>query len=213
MSIATAREVYPPASDKDRPPMRYTPRVKAGRRLGGTLFPTQHPLRAAPPRPRGGPAAPNSYRARVEARRTLKALYGALPTGPLQRALRRSGGDPLALLRRLECRLDVLLYRSNWALTLREARHTVVRGGVQVNGSTQSLPGQALRPGDLFQIDPRWAPRVAERLRTNLRDRRFLQHRPPHLEVRDATLQAFLLFPPQEMRQPLPLPLHALKVR
>eukprot|EP00894_Picocystis_sp_ML_P003374 jgi/Pico_ML_1/53891/g4359.t1 len=166
-----------------------------------------------PPRPRGGPAAPNSYRARVEARRTLKALYGALPTGPLQRALRRSGGDPLALLRRLECRLDVLLYRSNWALTLREARHTVVRGGVQVNGSTQSLPGQALRPGDLFQIDPRWAPRVAERLRTNLRDRRFLQHRPPHLEVRDATLQAFLLFPPQEMRQPLPLPLHALKVR
>ncbi len=193
--------------------MRYMPRVKAGRRLGGTLFPTQHPLRAAPPRPRGGPAAPNSYRARVEARRTLKALYGALASGPLQRALRQLGGDPAALLRRLERRLDVLVYRANWALTLREARHTVVRGGIRVNGTTQCRPGQALRPGDLLAVDPRWAPRVAARLHANLRDRRFLQHRPPHLEVRETTLQALLLFSPQEMRQPLPLPLHALKAR
>lgn len=195
--------------------MPYPPRVKLSRRLGGPVFPTQHPAIQGTSRPQRGSPAPNSYRAQLEARRVLKALYGFLPAGPLVQAARAHRGNTLALLRGLERRLDVLVYRANWAQTLREARHTIARGGLLVNGAVCLKPGLQLRPGDVFQIHPNWMPFLVSRLQTNLKEssERFLQHRPPHLEINYTTLQAILVFSPQEVRYPVALSWQALRWR
>jgi small subunit ribosomal protein S4 len=58
----------------------------------------------------------------------------------------------LALLRRLENRLDNVIYSLGFAGSRREARHLVTHGHYMINGKKVNLPGYQVRKGDVIEV-------------------------------------------------------------
>lgn len=57
-----------------------------------------------------------------------------------------------ALINRLECRLDNLVYRLNFANSIRQARQMVVHGHILVNGKKIDIPSYAVSVGDVLSL-------------------------------------------------------------
>lgn len=57
-----------------------------------------------------------------------------------------------ALINRLECRLDNLVYRLNFAASIRQARQMVVHGHILVNGKKVDIPSYAVAVGDVLSL-------------------------------------------------------------
>jgi small subunit ribosomal protein S4 len=57
-----------------------------------------------------------------------------------------------ALIKRLEMRLDNLVYRGGFGLTLRQSRQMVNHGLVQVNGKRVDIPSYRVKPGDTLTL-------------------------------------------------------------
>jgi len=67
-------------------------------------------------------------------------------------ATRVKGETGLALLRRLECRLDNVVYLLGFAASRREAQHLVKHNHVLLNGKRVNLPGVAVGKGDVVEV-------------------------------------------------------------
>ena len=59
------------------------------------------------------------------------------------------------LIRDLECRLDNLVYRMNFANSIRQARQMVVHGHMLVNGQKVDIPSYAIKSGDVITLKER----------------------------------------------------------
>ena len=85
----------------------------------------------------------------------LKAFYG-IGTKQLRRyyekAAKARKQTNVALVQKLETRLDNMAYRMGFAGTLRAARQMVVHGHLKVNEKKVNKPGYQLQPGDLVQL-------------------------------------------------------------
>jgi small subunit ribosomal protein S4 len=73
------------------------------------------------------------------------------------------------LIRDLECRLDNLVYRMNFASSIRQARQMVVHGHILVNGRKVDIPSYAVAVGD--QLSLRSKSRQVSTFRENLETR------------------------------------------
>lgn len=60
-----------------------------------------------------------------------------------------------ALVKLLETRLDNLVYRLQFANSIRQARQFVTHGHVLVNGKKVNIPSYAIQPGDVISIKER----------------------------------------------------------
>lgn len=60
-----------------------------------------------------------------------------------------------ALVKLLETRLDNLVYRLQFANSIRQARQFVTHGHVLVNGKKINIPSYAVQPGDVISIKER----------------------------------------------------------
>lgn len=67
----------------------------------------------------------------------------------------------LRLLLLLESRLDIVLVRSNYAVTIQQARTWIRQGLIRVNGSVVNSINYYLKYGDLFQLDCSIGPQIA----------------------------------------------------
>ncbi len=56
------------------------------------------------------------------------------------------------LVKKLECRLDNIVYRMNFANSIRQARQLVVHGHILVNGKKVDRPSFAVSPGDKVSL-------------------------------------------------------------
>lgn len=56
------------------------------------------------------------------------------------------------LIQDLECRLDNMVYRMNFASSIRQARQMVVHGHMLVNGKKVDRPSFAVKPGDVITL-------------------------------------------------------------
>jgi len=85
----------------------------------------------------------------------LKAFYG-IGTKQLRRyyekAAKARKQTNVALVQKLETRLDNMVFRMGFAGTLRAARQMVVHGHLKVNEKKVNKPGYQLQPGDLVQL-------------------------------------------------------------
>ena len=63
----------------------------------------------------------------------------------------------VALLRFLEVRLDNIVRRVGFAVSLKAARQLVNHGHIKVNGRCVSIPSFLVKPGDEINIDPKTA--------------------------------------------------------
>lgn len=97
------------------------------------------------------------YHTRLVEKQKLRAIYHV---GERQirryyeRATRKTGVTGVELLRQLETRLDNVVLRLGFALTIRQARQLVSHGHVQVDGRKVNVPSAQVKPGQTVEISP-----------------------------------------------------------
>ena len=88
----------------------------------------------------------------------LKRLYGLLERqfrGYFEKADRQKGATGLNLLKRLELRLDNVVYRLGFGGSRKEARQLVLHGHFLVNTKPVTIPNTILKVGDEISVSPK----------------------------------------------------------
>ena len=99
----------------------------------------------------------SEYRLQLREKQKAKRYYGVRERQfrrCFEQARRAPGPVGENLLRRLERRLDNVVYRLGFASTRAQARQFVVHRHVEVNGRTVDRPSYEVRPGDVIAIEP-----------------------------------------------------------
>lgn len=127
------------------------PRFKQCRRLG--LNVCGHP-KAMERATRGTSRADkklSSYGTQLLEKQRLRAYYGVLErqfARYVDKAMKSSEITGSALVKKLECRLDNMVYRMGFAASIRQARQMVSHGHMLVNGKKVDRPSFDVQPGD-----------------------------------------------------------------
>lgn len=141
--------------------VRYTgPKNRIARRFGANIFGrARNPLlhKANPPGQHGAKRKKKSdFGMQQDEKQKLKAIYGMIPQKQIvryyQEALRQKGVTAQLFLRRLECRLDNIVYRLKLAPTIFAAQQLVSHGHVQVNGKKVDRRSFEVKPGMTISV-------------------------------------------------------------
>ena len=96
----------------------------------------------------------SNYGKQLLEKQRLKAYYGTMEK-QMMRFVRETSKEAvpvLALITRLELRLDNIVYRSGFGKTLRQARQMVNHGLVSVNGKRVDIASFAVGVGDVIAL-------------------------------------------------------------
>jgi small subunit ribosomal protein S4 len=97
----------------------------------------------------------SEYQVRLLEKQKLRAIYGvgeAQMRRYYDRASRSRGVTGEELIRQLETRLDTVVLRLGFALTVRQARQLVSHGHVRVDGVRVDIPSAHVRPGQTIEV-------------------------------------------------------------
>lgn len=111
------------------------------------------------------PSKMNSYKKRyrntLNDSRKFRLFYGDLSKHYVKKQIKRTiktkkkfSGFYLTFLEHFEHRLDTILYRAKFSISLRNARQLIVHGKTLVNNKPVRIPSYKIMPGDLISIDP-----------------------------------------------------------
>jgi small subunit ribosomal protein S4 len=131
----------------------------------------------------------SEYLLQLREKQKARRIYGVLERqfrNLYQEATRQSGITGETLLRMLECRLDNVVFRTNFAASRNQARQFVRHGHVLVNGKRLTIPSYQVRRGDVIQIAPKVRSNIVIRHNTDTIDHAI----PMWLEVETADLKA-----------------------
>ncbi len=99
---------------------------------------------------------PSDFGIQLAAKQKLRGYYGNITERQFRRiykeASRRRGDTGENLIGLLECRLDAVVYRLKFVLTVFAARQFVNHGHVMVNGRRVNIPSYRLREGDVVEL-------------------------------------------------------------
>ncbi|MBI4403875.1 MAG: 30S ribosomal protein S4 [Deltaproteobacteria bacterium] len=93
----------------------------------------------------------SDYGLQLREKQKVKRIYGTLErqfSNYFDRANRQKGATGMSLLRRLEIRLDNVVYRLGFADSRNEARQLLLHGHYEVNGKPVNIANVILRTGD-----------------------------------------------------------------
>lgn len=147
--------------------MRYTgPKAKLCRRLGANLFGAEKYTkilrrRQSKPGMHGSKFAKKSeYGRQLEEKQKARFVFGLSErqmSNYFKKAASQSGDTGRNLLRLFECRLDNVIYISQFAITRMQARQMVSHGHFKLNGRRIDIPSVLVRPGDKIELMPKHA--------------------------------------------------------
>src|SRR5207249_5946 len=95
------------------------------------------------------------YLLQLREKQKARCIYGVLERqfrNVYAEASRQAGIAGENLLRMLECRLDNVVFRGNFAASRSQARQFVRHGHVLVNGKRVTIPSYSCRKGDVVEI-------------------------------------------------------------
>ncbi|HYF12880.1 MAG TPA: 30S ribosomal protein S4 [Candidatus Paceibacterota bacterium] len=137
------------------------PKYKICKRLGSSVFEKCQTQKyqlaeARAPRTTRGKRGGSDYGAQLLEKQKARFTYG-LSENQFARyaseAIEKRGKDSVvALVSRLESRLDNVVYRSGFVKTRRAARQIVSHGHVQVNGRRMNVPSYTVKVGETVSI-------------------------------------------------------------
>jgi small subunit ribosomal protein S4 len=140
---------------------------------------------------------------RLVEKQKLRAIYGV---GERQfrkyfeRATRRRAVTGEELIRQLETRMDAVVLRLGFALSMRQARQLVSHGHVSVDGRRNNVPSAQVKPGQTIEISQ------AARNFVPVREAVELSPDPPPYLYRNTTdFQGTLSRMPERDEVPLPV--------
>jgi len=139
------------------------PKNRIARRFGANIFGrARNPLlrKPNPPGVHGGRRRKKSdFGLQLEEKQKLKACYGMILEkqllGNFRKAAALEGNTALHFMQRLECRLDVVVYRLQFARTIFAAQQLVAHGHVLVNGKKVDIRSFQVKPGMEIAIKPK----------------------------------------------------------
>lgn len=141
--------------------VRYTgPKNRIARRFGANVFGRKrNPLlhKQNPPGMHGARKRKKSdYGEQLQEKQKLRAVYGMMTEKQLLRAYcqasKMTGVTPENLLRILECRLDVVVYKLKFAPSIFAAHQLVAHGHIEVNGRKVDIRSFQVEPGMVVSV-------------------------------------------------------------
>lgn len=190
------------------------PKNRVARRFGMNVFGrTRSPLahKAHPPGMHGAKRKKKSdYGLQLEEKQKLKTAFGMISECQLvhyyKEAVRQHKNTPEILLQKLECRLDVMLFRLKFAANIFHAQQLVSHGHVLVNGRKVDRRS--------FQVAPGMKISIREKSRQNKAIREALTNPnravPSYLAVDESALSGQLMNMPslEEISLPIEVNVH-----
>jgi small subunit ribosomal protein S4 len=139
---------------------RVAAKHKIDRRLGVNLWGrAKSPLNErnyAPGQHGSNKKKPTDYGVQLLAKQKMKGYYGNLTERQFRRvfekASRMRGDTSRNIIGLLESRLDAVVYRMKFAITVFAARQLVSHGHVTVNGKQVNIASYPVKPGDVIEI-------------------------------------------------------------
>lgn len=139
------------------------------------------------------------YGKQLRARRHVAVLYGNLRHGLLKRFMKTAAhfrGERVAtLLKLLESRLEMVLFRTNAYVSLEAVRHALRSRTITLNGRVMRYPGYMCQPGDIIGFHTHDLERLLEQ-------KRLHPFPPAHLEIHYGLGKIVFLFAPQSATYP-----------
>ena len=140
---------------------RYTgPRNRIARRLGVNIFSSPKDPLVKRPNPPGmhinKRKKKSDYGVQLTEMQKLKAVYGMITQKALvntfHKALKKKGDTAQHLAEALECRLDNVVFRLRFAISIFAAQQLVSHGHILVNGKRVDIRSYIVKPGDKVSI-------------------------------------------------------------
>ena len=101
-------------------------------------------------------ARPSDYGIQLQAKQKLKSYYGNINERQFRnfyrKAIKKKGDTVENLIGLLERRLDIIVYRAKFALTVFSSRQLINHGHVKVNGKKVNIPGYQLKEEDTIEL-------------------------------------------------------------
>ena len=148
--------------------------------------------------PNKGTSYKKRFRNSLNAAKKFRLFYGNLSKDYVKKQIRfllkkkitkkNSKNWNLLFLERFETRLDNILYKSKFSLSLRNARQLILHGKVFVNRNSVRIPSYIVKQGDLISIDPKYYFLIEE----NLKYARLWTIPPKHLIINYKTLEIII---------------------
>ncbi|MFW5961624.1 MAG: 30S ribosomal protein S4 [bacterium] len=131
------------------------PRFKESRRLGVNIYGHPKAMKRADGTFNRANKKLSNYGQQLLEKQRLKAYYGLMEkkfSRYVTKAAKESGVTGDNLIKKLEKRLDNLVYRTGFARSIRQARQMVVHGHILVNGKKIDIPSYQLKIGDKITL-------------------------------------------------------------
>ena len=140
---------------------RLTSKHKVDRRLKVNLWgrpKSPFNSRNTPPGQHGNKrhSRPSDYGIQLQAKQRLKSYYGNINERQFRnfyrKAIKKRGDTVENLIGLLEKRLDIIVYRAKFALTVFSSRQLINHGHIKVNGQKVNIPGYLLKEEDVIEL-------------------------------------------------------------
>ena len=99
---------------------------------------------------------PSDYGIQLQAKQKLKSYYGNINERQFRnfyrKAIKKKGDTVENLIGLLEKRLDIIVYRAKFALTVFSSRQLINHGHIKVNGKKVNIPGYQLKEEDSIEL-------------------------------------------------------------
>ena len=99
---------------------------------------------------------PSDYGTQLEAKQKMKFYYGNMNERQFRnvylKAIKKKGNTSENLIGFLERRLDTVIYRAKFAITVFAARQLINHGHVKVNGKKVDISSYLVKPDDSIEI-------------------------------------------------------------
>ena len=101
-------------------------------------------------------AKPSNYGIQLQAKQKLKSYYGNINERQFRnlfkKALNKKGNTAENFIGLLEKRLDSIIYRGKFSLTIFSARQLINHGHVKVNGKKVNIPSYQVKEDDIIDL-------------------------------------------------------------
>ena len=155
---------------------------------------------------------PSDYGIQLMAKQKLKGYYGNIGERQFRRlydeAVRRKGDTGANLIELLERRLDTVVYRMKFVVTVFAARQFVNHGHIKVNGRRVTIASYQLRDGDVVEVKQK-SRELAVVLEATASPERDV---PDYIEVDYKTMKATLVRAPALADVPFPVQMEPAQV-
>ena len=99
---------------------------------------------------------PSDYGIQLQAKQKLKSYYGNINERQFRnfyrKAIKKKGDTVENLIGLLEKRLDIIVYRAKFALTVFSSRQLINHGHITVNRKKVNIPGYQLKEEDTIEL-------------------------------------------------------------